>query len=67
MNKTAVRSVALGTLTIVTIIVGYLGFRNQLYTPRGSPSPTGAQSTAREREEALRVCFKLQADGCYTD
>jgi hypothetical protein len=67
MNKTAVRSVAIGTVTIVTIIVGYLGFRAQLDTPHESLRPTNGQFTAREREEALLVCLKMQADGCYTE
>jgi hypothetical protein len=67
MNKTAVRSVTVGTLTIVTLIIGYLGIRTQLDTARASSHPASAQATAREREEALRVCFKMQADGCYTD
>jgi hypothetical protein len=67
MNKTAVRSVAIGTVTIVTIIVGYLGSRDQLNTARESLNPSNGQFTAHEREQALLVCLKTQADGCYTE
>jgi len=60
-----------GTVTLVAIIVGYLGFRAQPGTLRDSLSPSNgqftSQFTAREREEALLTCLKMQGDGCYMD
>ncbi len=67
MNKTAVGSVAVVAVTIVAIIVGYLGLRAQPGAlPQSSSAPSG-QFTARERAEALLACVKMQADGCYME
>jgi hypothetical protein len=67
MSKTAVRSVAVSTCTIVTIIVGYMGFRAHLGTLHEPLSPSNGQFSAREREEAFLACLKMQGDGCYMD
>jgi hypothetical protein len=67
MNKTVARSVAMGTATIVAIIVGYLGIRGQLWAGHEFSSPASGHYTDREREEALRSCLKMEADGCYME
>jgi hypothetical protein len=67
MNKTVARSVAMGTATIVAIIVGYLGIRTQHGPVHEFSSPPQGHYTDREREEAVRSCLKMQADGCYME
>jgi hypothetical protein len=67
MNKTAARSVAAVTITLVAIIAGYLGLRTQLGANHEYLSPSSGHFTAREREEAFLTCLKIQADGCYME
>ena len=61
------RSLAVGTITLIAIVVGYLGVRAQFGASQQSSSAFSERFTARERQEAFQSCLKMQADGCYME
>jgi len=63
MNR-LLRTVTAGAVTVVAISVCYGGARVLLARPHQSVNPSVRRFTDLERQEADRICLRIQADGC---
>lgn len=61
------RPLAVGTVTLIAILVGYLGVRAQIAATQQPSNSFNGRFSAHEREEAVLSCLKMQADGCYME
>lgn len=63
MNRLS-RTVAAGAATVVAMSVCYSGARVLLARPHQSVDRSVTRFTDLERQEADRICLRIQADGC---